>query len=116
MEPFQVVVFLFGIVIGRRPYFFFSEFLDDQHIVFKMIAQVEIGGTEMPRFGDLKDLILPGKLSQEETTCIGIQSHYVLIEPDFSASQRRDSLFFYYDFLNREFRQDITLGIPALDG
>ncbi len=67
----------------------------------------------MPRFSDDQYLILSGEFTKEDAACIGIESQNILVEPDLPASQCGDSLFLHYDFLNREFCEDITLGVPC---
>ncbi len=115
-EPFQVVIILFCIEVGCRPDLPLPVLFDDLHIIFKMAAEIEIGGPEVSRFGDDHDLVLSGELSQEYPPCVCIQPHNILVEPDLPPTQGRYSFLLNNNFLDREFGQDISIGTSSFDG
>ena len=107
---------LVGIVKGGCPDFIDLELLDDQDVVLVVVAQIEVGGSELTVFGDNQYDIIALEFAQVLPATVVVESENVVIKPNLTSAQGGSAFLFEGDTVYVVFRKDVTHGLTPLDG
>ena len=115
-ETFQVrVILLIGIIKCSGPYLMGIEFLNDAHIVFVVIAQIEVGGVEITIVQYNQYGVVTLEFSQVFAASIIVEAKYVTVEPDFTSTESRAAFLFQGYFVYRQAGENYPPCLASLD-
>ena len=91
------------------------EFLNDAHIVFVVIAQIEVGGVEITIVQYNQYGVVTLEFSQVFAASIIVEAKYVTVEPDFTSTESRAAFLFQGYFVYRQAGENYPPCLASLD-